>query len=654
MRPPSSLPRLGTGAALARRLRPLPVLGSLLLVLPSHAALTAASSTTPQIGVQVAGPNLVVRTPLPKSRVRSSSTSFQQPEFAHERLVVKFADSWKVRAQTDGSLVSLAGFPVTSVTQIAGTAGLDFRPLIDLDPARVAALEQRAAALSGHEQPDLLGMVYLDGPSKQPGELVAIGNQMLQLPSVEFVHLASVGTAPPGDIAPATGDFTPHQQNYVGIEPGHGFDSVGSATDQGLRLSVCEYGWIYSHEDLVDVDLHPEPGQTPEAFVAANDFDDHGTAAIGILASVANGYGATGVAGGVDFYTYPEYTVEAGPRRVESIAAAIADSQPGDIVLLEMQTSAGFVLNYVPAEYDPAVFTIVKVGTDAGVVVVAPAGNGNQDLDSPTFDAYRAMGDSGAILVGAGSSDSSHEKLPFSTYGSRVDVQSFGQNVFTLGYGDFALVGGDSNQAYTASFDGTSSASALVAGACAVLQSRALELFGQRLTPTELREALKEGARPQGVGPGPPGGPIPIEPEQQIGPFPDLPEAVAALGDSPWLNLDLGLSGSFGVPTLSAQGAGKPGTSYAFVIEGALPGAPMAQAIGLSASGVGLLGGTLVPTPDFISFGLTADGKGGYLATGEFKPTAVPGSEIYLQFWVMDPAGPEGWAATNGLLIQIQ
>ena len=591
---------------------------------------------------------------MPKSRVRSNQPWFLQPDFAHERLVVKFADSWKVRAQSDGSLVSLSGFSITSAIQIAGTAGLGFQTLIDLDPARVAALEQRAAALSGHEQPDLLGMVYLDGPDAQSGDLVTLGNQLLQLPSVEFVYLASVGTAPPGDIAPATGDFTPNQQNYVSLEPGHGFEAEAVSPDQGLRLSVCEYGWIYSHEDLVDVDLHPEPDQTPEAFVAASDFDDHGTAAIGVLASVANGYGITGVAGGVDFFTYPEYTVEAGPRRVECIAAAIADSQPGDIVLLEMQTSAGFVLNFVPAEFDPAVFTIVKVGTDAGVVVVAPAGNGNQDLDSPTFDDYRAMGDSGAIMVGAGSSDSNHEKLPFSTYGSRVDIQSFGQDVFTLGYGDFALLAGDPDQSYTATFGGTSSASALVAGACAVLQSRALEFFGQRLSPAEMREALKQGAQPQGIGPNPPGVPFPIEPEEQIGPFPDLSKAVAALGDSPWLDLDLGLSGSFGVPSLSAQGTGKPGTPYAFVVDGALPGAPMAQAVGLSTVGVGLLGGTLVPSPDFISFGFMADGKGQYLDTGEFKSTAVSGSEIFLQFWVLDPAGPEGWAATNGLAIQIQ
>ena len=47
----------------------------------------------------------------------------------------------------------------------------------------------------------------------------------------------------------------------------------------------------------------------------------------------------------------------------------------------------------------------------------------------------------------------------------RVDLQGWGERVCSTGYGDYELVGGDSNQAYTADFAGTSSASPLVAGA---------------------------------------------------------------------------------------------------------------------------------------------------------------------------------------------
>ena len=61
-------------------------------------------------------------------------------------------------------------------------------------------------------------------------------------------------------------------------------------------------------------------------------------------------------------------------------------------------------------------------------------------------------------------------RLSFSTYGSRVDVQGWGHNVTTTGYGGLFTGGGDPNQYYTATFNGTSSASPIVAGAAAALQ----------------------------------------------------------------------------------------------------------------------------------------------------------------------------------------
>lgn len=120
----------------------------------------------------------------------------------------------------------------------------------------------------------------------------------------------------------------------------------------------------------------------------------------------------------------------------------------------------------------------------------------------------------GGIIVGAGSSTLLHGKLGFSTYGTRVNVQGWGQNVFTLGYGDFAQYGGDPNQRYTQSFSGTSSASPFVASACVALQSVALAITGIPLTPLEMRQLLIDTGRAQG-GPG-----------GHIGPFPDLRAAI--------------------------------------------------------------------------------------------------------------------------------
>src|SRR4029078_9364840 len=102
-------------------------------------------------------------------------------------------------------------------------------------------------------------------------------------------------------------------------------------------------------------------------------------------------------------------------------------------------------------------------------------GNGNKNLDGSAFSDYTSWGDSGAIIVGAGTDDVEHAKLSFSTFGSRVNVQGWGQNVFSLGYGSFAQYGGDPNQKYADAFNGTSAAAGIVADAAGLLEGFATQ-----------------------------------------------------------------------------------------------------------------------------------------------------------------------------------
>lgn len=151
---------------------------------------------------------------------------------------------------------------------------------------------------------------------------------------------------------------------------------------------------------------------------------------------------------------------------------------------------------------------------------VEVAGNGNADLDGDeqVFVDYRSYGDSGAIIVGAGTSDTMHDKHPDSTYGSRVNVQAWGENVVTLGYGDLAVYGGFPDQRYTQSFGITSAAAPMVASACLSLQSYAVDRLCRTLSPTEMRDLLISSGIPQGD---------PLN--GHIGPFVDMQEAIAQL-----------------------------------------------------------------------------------------------------------------------------
>ena len=114
--------------------------------------------------------------------------------------------------------------------------------------------------------------------------------------------------------------------------------------------------------------------------------------------------------------------------------------------------------------------------------MIEAAGNGAQDLDDPIYNTpakgfpadwsnpfARGARDSGAIVVGAGAppagthgnnSYTDRARLDFSNYGSVVDVQGWGREVTSTGYGD--LQGGaDQNKWYTDQFSGTSRPSPL-------------------------------------------------------------------------------------------------------------------------------------------------------------------------------------------------
>jgi serine protease len=113
------------------------------------------------------------------------------------------------------------------------------------------------------------------------------------------------------------------------------------------------------------------------------------------------------------------------------------------------------------------------------------------------------------------------ERLDFSNYGARVDVQGWGRKVATLDYGDLQACDVEHRENvdrdYTNEFSGTSSASPIVAGAAILAQSVAKQ-SGRTLSPLEMRELLRSTGTPQAGNT-----------KQHIGPRPDLKRALEAL-----------------------------------------------------------------------------------------------------------------------------
>ena len=466
-----------------------------------------------------------ISSPLPRRPMQKEP--LRNPPGVQHRILVKFHDRSFARASKDGKLV-ISGQQINpKLFGVIQEYGIHFSPNHTASEDLLVTLETQALASTKEEPADLGGMLIASTSSSDPKIVWAAANALHALDDVEFVSLSSMDSPPPppgpADIPP-TSSLLSASQTYRGTN-GINADDAWSrfgVKGQGVRITDCEYFFNSMHEDLADL-VMPQPG----SIQYYTDFgDDHGTAVLGILTAAENNYGMTGIIPMASSYFYPEYATVNGnfQSRSACIAAALTASARGDVVLLEMQEYGfGWTTEngrFVPAEYDQAVWLVVKTGTDAGKHVVAAAGNGGQnrgeDLDSANYATYRNRGDSGAIIVGAGSTN--RARYDFSTFGSRVNLQGWGGSVATLGYGDYITYGNDPNQKYTRTFSGTSSASPIVASSVVLVESYVRQRLGRPLTPIEMRQVLVVNGKAQ-TG----------DLSRKIGPLPDLSATLTSL-----------------------------------------------------------------------------------------------------------------------------
>lgn len=405
---------------------------------------------------------------------------------------------------------------------------------------------QRAA---GEELADLnlYFMLVLDEPDVA---LVAETIDALNaLRSVELSYPEPLPSAPAADIPPTTTiDVTP-SEGYLLPAAKNGIDAgwanrLPGGKGAGIRVIDVEAGWDKDHEDL------------PGLYFAEHGWNfadgSHGAAVLGELAAADNGYGATGIVPDVTLgLSSPIWSTATTPHNCAgAIDNAASHLRRGDVLVIEqhypewvpvvlangtvitmIRTPGGLVPNdgsqrgYLPAEDVQAIYDAVRLATAKGIVVVEAAGNGAMDLDDPfwgkRFD--RSTRDSGAILVGAASSGG-RTALGFSNFGSRVDLQGWGENVATLGYGDTPSLranGGDARQWYTQSFGGTSSATPIVAGAAAAVNGTRLAYGDPVYDGIAMRQWLRGTGTAQ---------PAADAAKNQIGPLPDLSRAIPSVG----------------------------------------------------------------------------------------------------------------------------
>ena len=92
-------------------------------------------------------------------------------------------------------------------------------------------------------------------------------------------------------------------------------------------------------------------------------------------------------------------------------------------------------------------------------------------------------------------------------------------------------------------------------------------------------------------------------------------------------------------------------STYKLVLTGALENTSAVLVMGAAIASAPFKGGTLVPSPDALVFGWSTGPTGGFQLQALWPAGVPPGSQLALQFWVIDPGGPAGYSASNGLAI---
>ena len=317
-------------------------------------------------------------------------------------------------------------------------------------------------------------------------------------------------------------------QGYLGSAPlGIGARSSWSflgGAGEGVTLLDLEFGFNTGHEDLGNVVPSPTAVRS----------EAHGTMSLGVCCGDGrNTFGIIGVAHSAEVkFDQVERDVIAGVK-YHLVAEALEDWIPqlpnGSVILLELNTRyychapCSYNGSWMPLEIDPGVQQAIKDAAAKSIYVIEPAGNGYVDLDRSELTSRTS-----AIMVGGGTvadGDVWSAGSLGSNYGQRVDVHGWADGVATAGEpGDWADLqdyqgAGGANRCYTQSFNGTSSASAMVAGAVACLSGILNANSLGPISPAEMRDLLVRTGTPAKSG-------------ALIGPRPNLDAAITDLEDT--------------------------------------------------------------------------------------------------------------------------
>ncbi|MFH1712197.1 MAG: S8 family peptidase [Patescibacteria group bacterium] len=232
-------------------------------------------------------------------------------------------------------------------------------------------------------------------------------------------------------------------------------DEILDGIDNDNNGFIDDYqGWDFVTNDN-------DPGPVIENG-ADSDAISHGSIIAGIIGAVGNNNeGITGINWQVSIMavrTLNRLGIGSSEKAAKAINYAVANG--ADIINL----------SFAGVENDLALQAAVEAAYDAGVIVVAAAGNEAADLHfNQTFPVCYGTAQE-QWVIGVGATDVNDQRFEMSNYGECVDVGAPGHGFFgTVYYAPTGDPDGDFEEAYEGYWSGTSMSSPVVAGATALM-----------------------------------------------------------------------------------------------------------------------------------------------------------------------------------------
>lgn len=270
--------------------------------------------------------------------------------------------------------------------------------------------------------------------------------------------------------------------------------------DRQVVIAVLDEGVQTSHPDLKAAVIGTYDAAQSDTDQEPNHWDGHGTSCAGLaLATGGNGIGIRGVAAGASLLAvriaYSDYSGGPWVTTNSKIRDGIRWAWQNGADVLSNSWGGGAPSNDISDEFDKA---RAHGRGGRGCIVVIAAGN--------NFGAVTFPGTLPGVLTVAASNEYDEAKTPTSrdgetwwgtNYGPEIDVAAPGvHNMAT----DISGGDGYTPDDYIPNFNGTSSATPIVAGACGLVLSANRNLTGAQVAELITRTAAKVGPYPYPAG----------------------------------------------------------------------------------------------------------------------------------------------------------